>query len=227
MVSLFGTASETCLEIADRAPCAYWVRCRCARGCHTCEALGASTARMVLWGSRHAGSKGNPQKSGMRRMTPSVGRLPPALRIAHRLRVAERQLKHAGPRALGGFELARLYSLRAVVSKRLTRGAATPRFLLPLRAGGPKGDGAGCHIGCPIPIGTSLPRWEDLLCPHPLQAIEKFAERGGMRASIMLQWLPGADVEMKRLPWNMGVCEVGIGSLHQLCRCHKSTSRLT
>jgi len=32
---------------------------------------GRSTARAVLWGERHAGSKGNPQKSSMRRMTPS------------------------------------------------------------------------------------------------------------------------------------------------------------
>ena len=31
MVSLFGAASETCLEIADRAPYAQCVRCRCAR----------------------------------------------------------------------------------------------------------------------------------------------------------------------------------------------------
>ena len=42
MVSLFGTASETCLEIVDRAPYAHCVRCRCARGCHTCEALGVA-----------------------------------------------------------------------------------------------------------------------------------------------------------------------------------------
>jgi len=38
-------------------------------------------------------------------------------------------------------------------------------FLL-LRAGGLKGDGADCHIACPIPIGTSLPPREDLPRPH-------------------------------------------------------------
>jgi len=29
------------------------------KGCRTCEAPGISTARAILWGSRHAGSKGN------------------------------------------------------------------------------------------------------------------------------------------------------------------------
>lgn len=53
--------------------------------------------------------------------------------------------------------------------------------------GRPEGDGVDCRIVCPIPTGTSLPRWEALLRPHQLQAIEKFAERCGMRASIMLQ----------------------------------------
>lgn len=138
MVSLFGTASESCLEIADRAPCACCVRCRRARGCRTCEALvGVSTARAVVWGSRHAGSKGT-------RRSPACGEwrprsLPPALRVAHCLRIAERQQEHAGPRALGGFELARLYSLRALVGKRLARGESTPRFSPPPSGGRPEG----------------------------------------------------------------------------------------
>ena len=164
MVSLFGTASESCLEIADRAPCACCVRCRCARGYRTCGAPGVSTARAVLWGWRHAGRRAT-------RSSPACGAwrprgLPPALRVAHRLPVSERQQEHAGPRALGGFELARRYSLRALVGKRLARVKRRLGFLLPLRAGGLKGDGVDCHIACPIPIGTSLPPWEDLLRPH-------------------------------------------------------------
>ena len=71
MVLLFGTASETCLEIADRAPYAFCVRCRCASGCHTCEALGVARRARSCGVRDTCGSKGNPQKSSMRRMTPS------------------------------------------------------------------------------------------------------------------------------------------------------------
>ena len=141
---------------------------------------GRSTARAVLWGSRHVGSKGNPQKSSMRRMTPS-GSAPSASYCAPpSSRRAPAETRRPACAAASNWRAStRCAPSSASVWREVQRRLG---FLLLLRAGGPKGDGAGCHIVCPIPIGTSLPRWEDLLRPH---------------------------------------------QLHQLCRCHKSTSRLT
>jgi hypothetical protein len=158
MVLLFGTASETCLEIADRAPCAFCVRCRCARGCHTCEALGVA---------RRARSCGQPAE-----VQHAVN---DALGVCHQRFVLRTAFESSSASKNTPVRVRLSASVWREVRRRLG-------FLLLLRAGGPKGDGAGCHIVCPIPIGTSLPRWEDLLRPH---------------------------------------------QLHQLCRCHKSTSRLT
>ena len=162
MVSLFGTASESRLEIADRAPCVL-------RSLPPCKGLphlrGAG-------GRQHCtrGLAGVETTLGRRatRSSPACGEwrprgLPPALRIAHCLRVAERQQEHTGPRALGGFELARLYSLRALVGKRLAR---VKRRLGPPSGGRPEGGWGRLSHRLPIPLGTSLPPWEDLPRPH-------------------------------------------------------------
>lgn len=197
MVSLFGTASETCWEIADRAPYAYCVRCRCARGCHTCEALGASTARMVLWGSRHAGSKGNPQKSSMRRMTPSGSAAsasycaPPSSRRAP---------ARTGRPACAAASNWRASTLRALVSKGLARVKATPRFSPPPSGGRPEGGWGRLSHRLPHPHWYVAPSVGRAATSSPI---------AGDRSS------PSA------------AAEAGSGSLHHLCRCHKSTSRLT
>src|SRR5690348_5752840 len=118
MVSLFGAASETCLEIADRAPYAQCVRCRCARA--------AALARRRA-SARRARSCGVRDTRGRRATAEVQHAANDALGVCHQrfvLRTAldsPRPARTRGPRALVGFQLPRLPSLRALISKRLAR----------------------------------------------------------------------------------------------------------
>jgi hypothetical protein len=118
--------------------------------CRTCEAPGVSTARAILWGSRPRGVEGQPQKSSMRRMTRSG--LPPALRIAHRPRVAEAS-KNMAARVCSAVSKWRASTRCVASSPRVRREKkVTPRFFLLLcGAGGLKRDGVGCHNRLPHP----------------------------------------------------------------------------
>ena len=168
--------------------------------CRTCEAPGVSTARAILWGSRPRGVEGQPQKSSMRRMTRSG--LPPALRIAHRLRVADGQQEYGGSRVLGGFEMARLHSLRGLVTKGPAREESDASVFSPTLRGGRPEEGWG--------------RLSQPFAPSPLA--RRFL--GGEGCYVL------TDCRRSRSSPS-AAAEAGSGSLHHLCRCHKSTSRLT
>jgi hypothetical protein len=199
MVSLFGAASETCLEIADRAPYAQCVRCRCARAAALARRR-ASARRARSCGVRDTRVEGQPQKSSMRRMTRSG--LPPALRIAHRLRVADGQQEYGGSRVLGGFEMARLHSLRGLVTKGPAREESDASVFSPTLRGGRPEEGWG--------------RLSQPFAPSPLA--RRFL--GGEGCYVL------TDCRRSRSSPS-AAAEAGSGSLHHLCRCHKSTSRLT
>jgi len=162
MVSLFGTASETCLEIADRAPYACCVRGRCARDC----ALARRRASAL-----HARSCRGLDTLGRRAPAVVQHAANDALGICHQwsLRTAFQSpsaSKNTPARVRSAASNWRASTRCAPSSASVWREVKRRLGFLLLRAGGLKGDGADCHIACPIPIGTSLPPREDLPRPH-------------------------------------------------------------
>jgi hypothetical protein len=153
-----------------------------------------------LVGFETRGVEGQPQKSSMRRMTRSG--LPPALRIAHRLRVADDQQEYGDSRVLGGFEMARLHSLRGLVTKGPAREESDASVFSPTLRGGRPEEGWG--------------RLSQPFAPSPLAS--RFL--GGEGCYVL------TDCRRSRSSPS-AAAEAGSGSLHHLCRCHKSTSRLT
>ena len=149
MVSLFGAASETCLEIADGAPYAR-AFAAAVQGLPHLRGAGHQHGARDLVGFETRGVEGQPQKSSMRRMTRSG--LPPALRIAHRPRVAEAS-KNMAARVCSAVSKWRASTRCVASSPRVRREKkATPRFFLLLcGAGGLKRDGVGCHNRLPHP----------------------------------------------------------------------------
>ena len=189
------------VEIADRAPFATafaaavqgavalarrWASARRARSCGVRDTRGGRATRRSLacgeWPPRG---------------------LPPALRIPHRLRVAARQQEHAGPRALGGFELARLHSLRALVSKGLARDESDASVFFSSPSGGRPGEGWG--------------RLSHRL-PHPHWHVAPSVGRAATSSPI------AGDREIRRARRLKPAAHC---VTLPMCRCHKSTSRLT
>ena len=120
MVLLFGTASETCLEIADRAPYALRSLPLC-KGLPHLRGAGRQHGARGLVGYETRGVEGlsaEVQHAANDALGACHQRF--VLRTAFESPSASKNTP-AGPRALGSFELARLYSLRALVSKGLAR----------------------------------------------------------------------------------------------------------
>ena len=155
MVSLFGTASETCLEIADRAPYACCVRCRCARG-----------RRARRWASAlHARSCRGLDTLGRRAPAVVQHAANDALGICHQwsLRTAFQSpsaSKNTPVRVRSAASNWRASTRSAPSSASVWREVKRRLGFLLLRAGGLKGDGVDCHIACPSPwhVATSVGR---------------------------------------------------------------------
>ena len=150
MVSLFGAASETCLEIADRAPYAQCVRCRCARA--------AALARRRV-SARRARSCGVRDTRGRRATAEAQHAANDALGVCHQrfvLRTAFESptaSKNMAARVCSAVSKWRASTRCVASSPRVRREKkATPRFFLLLcGAGGLKRDGVDCHNRLPHP----------------------------------------------------------------------------
>ena len=178
MVLLFGTASEICGDRRSRAIRVLRSLPRCRELSHL-RGAGRQHGARGLVGFETRGVEGQPAEVSHAANGP--------LGVCHQRFVfrtafeSPRASKNTPARVRSAASNWRGSTRCVPLSARVWREMkATPRFFSPpLRADGLERDGVDCHIVCPIPTGTSLPRWEGLLRPHQLQAIEKFAERGG------------------------------------------------